>query len=114
MYAKIATMTTRQIRPIPIIRVCATWRVPFDLIPVTAAIAVTSTASPSQTIQFMRKTLQEASQHHRSALRLMARSHIRRMKPLPARMASQYSANFARAAGVRAKTRVSVVSRGDS
>lgn len=47
------TMMTRQIRPIPIIRECATGRVPFGLIPVTAAIAVISTANPNQTIQLM-------------------------------------------------------------
>lgn len=39
-------------RPTPISRLFATGRVPFALIPVMAATAVTRTASPSQTIQF--------------------------------------------------------------
>lgn len=38
-------------RPTAMSRVLATGRVPFDLIPVTAATAATSTASPSQKIQ---------------------------------------------------------------
>src|SRR5437016_7329164 len=47
------TMATRASRPIPIIRVCATGRVPFGFRPVTAAKAATTTARPSHTSQFM-------------------------------------------------------------
>ena len=43
-------------RPIVISRVRATGRVPFDLNPVTAAMAVKSTASPSQTSQSMNRS----------------------------------------------------------
>jgi len=40
-------------RPTPISRECAIGRVPFGLIPVTPAIAATTTARPSQTSQFI-------------------------------------------------------------
>ena len=48
-----ATTTKSAIRPTPIIRVLATCRVPFGLIPVTAAIATITTAIPRNTSQFM-------------------------------------------------------------
>jgi hypothetical protein len=51
--AKMTTTTIRMMRAMPIIRVCATGRVPLAFIPVTAAMAVKTTASPTQTIQFM-------------------------------------------------------------
>ena len=48
------TTTTSTTRAMPIIRVWAIGRVPFAFTPVTAATAVTTTARPSQRIQFMR------------------------------------------------------------
>ena len=53
MYAKMAMSAKRATRPAPIMRECATCRVPFGLMPVTAAAAARSTAIPSHTIQFM-------------------------------------------------------------
>ena len=47
------TIARRASRAIPIIRVRATCRVPFGLMPVTAATAVMSTARTSQTIHVM-------------------------------------------------------------
>ena len=46
-------MMTSMIRPIPIILECDTGRVPFGLMPVTAATATMTTAIPSNTSQFM-------------------------------------------------------------
>jgi len=57
MYAKITAISSSATRPTPIIRVCATGRVPRGLIPVTAAMAATTTAIPNQASQLMR-TLQ--------------------------------------------------------
>ncbi len=50
------TIASRAIRPIPIMRVWATGRVPFGLRPVTAATAAMITARPSQTSQFMTRS----------------------------------------------------------
>ena len=47
------TIARRASRPIPIMRVWATCRVPFGLMPLTAAIAAMITARASQTSQFM-------------------------------------------------------------
>jgi hypothetical protein len=46
-------IATSASRAIPIMLVCATWRVPFGLMPVTAAIPATITASPSHASQVM-------------------------------------------------------------
>ena len=52
-------------RPTAISRLFATGRVPFALMPVMAATAVTSTASPSQTIQFTAESCHRAeSERH--------------------------------------------------
>ena len=55
------TTAMRTIRAAPINRELATGRVPFGLIPVTAATAARATARPSHTIQSMAITLQDAS-----------------------------------------------------
>jgi hypothetical protein len=47
-------------RATPMRRVCATCRVPFGLIPVTAATAVMSTARPSHASQLMTRTAYKA------------------------------------------------------
>jgi hypothetical protein len=47
------TIATSASRPIVIIRVCATGRVPFGFTPVTAANTATTTARLSHTNQFM-------------------------------------------------------------
>jgi hypothetical protein len=50
------TTSKRTSRATPIRRVLATCRVPFGLMPVTAATAVMSTARPSHANQLMTKT----------------------------------------------------------
>jgi hypothetical protein len=52
-------MTTRKNRATPIMRVRATCLVPFGLMPVTAAAAVTSTARPSHASQVMTRPVQD-------------------------------------------------------
>ena len=47
------TIATRASRPMRIIRVCATGRVPFGFMPVTAAKTAMTTARLSHTSQFM-------------------------------------------------------------
>ena len=64
-YANTRTSSRRMNRPTAISRLFATGRVPFALMPVMAATAVTSTASPSQTIQFTAESCHRAeSERH--------------------------------------------------